>query len=111
MFRASTDIKLSTCLISPFIIFFLIVFSLGALADQNDLKIAYQNTVEQKLDPPPEEILRYSRLATEMLEQSGVELLVPQYAALVDRNPQVQAMFIFWLLLDGPAVLIGASPL
>lgn len=110
MFQAWTGIKFSTCLISTFIAFFLMVLSPDALADQNDLKIAYQNTVEQKLDPPAEEILRYRRLATEMLEQSGVELLIAQYAVIVDRSPQVQALFIFWFPLGEPAVLIGASP-
>lgn len=110
MFQAWTGIKFSTCLISAFIAFFLMVISPDALADQNDLKITYQNTVEQKLDPPAEEILRYRRLATEMLEQSGVELLMAQYAVIVDRSPQVQALFIFWFPLGEPAVLIGASP-
>ena len=110
MFQAWTGIRFSICLISAFIAFFLMVISPDALADQNDLKITYQNTVEQKLDPPAEEILRYRRLATEMLEQSGVELLTAQYAVIVDRSPQVQALFIFWFPLGEPAVLIGASP-
>ena len=75
-----------------------------------DLRAAYQDQVDRRLELPPEESLRYGRLALDALAAAGADPGMPQYVALVDRSPKVQAIFIYWLAPAASPELIGASP-
>ncbi len=75
-----------------------------------ELRAQYLAQVTQRLEPPPDETLRYVALAIDMLKRAGVSLTVSQYVVLVDRSPQVQALFVFWLPVNDPPLLVGASP-
>lgn len=75
-----------------------------------DLRAAYQGQVDRRLDVPPEESRRYGQFAVDALVSAGPNPNLPQYVALVDRSPKVQAIFIYWLAAGMPPELIGASP-
>ncbi len=75
-----------------------------------DLKAIYHAQVDRQLDIPPEEQNYYAGQLTTALAQAGLNNLPPQYVVLVDRSPQVQAVFLYWLPDAGLPQLIGASP-
>ncbi|VTU22169.1 hypothetical protein E5CHR_01335 [Variovorax sp. PBL-E5] len=75
-----------------------------------DLAQTYRDQVEMRLDPPADEALRYGVLALEALERAGIPPAHAQYVALVDRNPNVQAIFLYWLDSGSAPLLVGASP-
>ena len=81
-----------------------------AQAAPSALALSYQQQVDQRLDLPADEAQRYGVLALEVLAQSGVTLTLAQYVAVVDRDPKVQAILIYWLVPGTTSVLIGASP-
>lgn len=75
-----------------------------------DLIAAYRQTVRQQLHPPEQELRYYADAADRMLRDAGIALHEPQYIAVVDRNPHVQALLLLW---DDPGTgvrLVGASP-
>lgn len=75
-----------------------------------ELRTAYRDQVDRRLDVPADESQRYGLLAAAALERAGVDPVPAQYVALVDRSPNVQAMFIYWLVAGTSPELIGASP-
>lgn len=75
-----------------------------------ELRAQFLAEVTPQLELPPDEASRYGALAADKLRQAGVSLAVPQYVVVVDRSPQVQALFVFWFPASGPVILIGASP-
>jgi hypothetical protein len=75
-----------------------------------DLRAAYQGQVDRRLDLPSDESQRYGQIVLDALVAAGVDLTVAQYTALVDRSPNVQAIFIYWLPPATLPELIGASP-
>lgn len=75
-----------------------------------DLRSAYLEQVDRRLVVPPDESLRYARIMLDALAAAAADLSAPQYLALVDRSPNVQAIFIFWLVPGAVPELIGASP-
>lgn len=75
-----------------------------------DLRAAYSDQVDQRLEVPAEESQRYGARALDALASAGIQAAPAQYLALVDRSPRVQAIFIFWLAADSAPELIGASP-
>jgi hypothetical protein len=81
-----------------------------ARIDARGLSQTYQEQVDRRLTPPPEEVQRYGALALDMLSASGLAPIPAQYVAVVDRNRFVQAVFIYWVASDAAPVLIGASP-
>ncbi len=102
------------CLVHPLqgLCVFALWCALGgtALAQPAALAAAYREQVAQQRVVPPDEALRYAALALEALQEAGVALTVPQYVAVVDRNPQVQAILLYWFPPGEAATLIGASP-
>lgn len=70
----------------------------------------YKNQVDQRLDVPDDEADGYANLITQTLAQAGLADVAEQYLVLVDRSPQVQAVFLFFNPADGVPQLIGASP-
>ena len=89
---------------------FLIAASPQIHAQPSKLAAQYQAQVVQRLEPPPEEVVHYGALVKDMLQGAVGDVATPQYVVLVDRNPLVQALFVFWLAAGEAPVLIGASP-
>lgn len=75
-----------------------------------ELRAAYLQQVERRLELPQDETLRYGMLALAMMDDAEVALTESQYVALVDRNPNVQAIFLYFISYDHASILIGASP-
>jgi hypothetical protein len=75
-----------------------------------ELAAVYRAQIETRLAIPLDETRRYGLLADEALARAGVALLQPQCVAVVDRNPYVQAFFLFWRVAQGEYEWIGASP-
>ena len=75
-----------------------------------ELATLYGTQVEARLDVPTVETRRYALLAEEALTRAGVTLAQPQYLAVVDRDPWVQAFLLLWRSAPGAYVLVGASP-
>uniref|UniRef100_UPI0039F0E034 L,D-transpeptidase n=1 Tax=Bordetella sputigena TaxID=1416810 RepID=UPI0039F0E034 len=84
--------------------------TIAAPPTPDDLAAAYRRMVRQRLSPPPSESAYYGLRALLMLREAGIYLASPQYVVVVDRNPHVQAIFIFWLDPAKGERLIGASP-
>ncbi|BEP38344.1 L,D-transpeptidase (plasmid) [Variovorax sp. V59] len=82
--------------------------SIAGRATPSDLAGAFRSQVDHRLEPPPDEARRYGELALGALAQAGVAP-VPQYVALVDRSPNVQAIFIYWLGDGAAPLLVGAT--
>jgi hypothetical protein len=76
----------------------------------DELAAAYGRMVRQQLSLPPNEIRYYAARTARMLRDAGVFLIAPQYVAVVDRDPHVQAILVFWLDPAAASRLIGASP-
>ena len=74
------------------------------------LAILYETHVHARLAVPTAETRRYALLAEEALTRAGVTLAQPQYLAVVDRDPWVQAFLLLWRSAPGAYVLVGASP-
>lgn len=70
----------------------------------------YRAQVDNRLELPLEETRRYARLAEEALSRAGVSLDQAQYLAVVDRDPWVQAIFLFWRSAQGEYEWVAASP-
>lgn len=81
-----------------------------AIYTPHELRQAYRREVRQRLDVPPEEVRVYGGVSELQLFSGRQELLAPQYLLVVDRNPHVQAAFLFWRLVPGSYELVGASP-
>ncbi|MFC5499413.1 L,D-transpeptidase [Caenimonas terrae] len=75
-----------------------------------ELAVLYRTQVRQRLDVPPEEARRYAALAEQALQRAGLVLDRPQYLLVVDRDPRVQALLLFWRPLQGEYQWLGASP-
>ena len=75
-----------------------------------DMSVLYRTHVDRRLDVPAIEVQRYAALATEALTTAGVSLAQPQYLAVVDRDPKVQAFLLFWRSAQGKWQWVGASP-
>ncbi len=74
------------------------------------LAALYRTQVDAFLTLPPVEAQRYARLAEEALARAGLTQLPPQYVAVVDRDPWVQALLVLWRQAPGEFELVGASP-
>jgi hypothetical protein len=81
--------------------------------DGTALALAFQTEVERRLDVPPEAQMRYAQLLEGALASKDIPFMRSQYILVLDRNPNVQAIFLYWL--DAQAAtyhlrFIGASP-
>lgn len=81
-----------------------------AQLDAQGLSLAYQERVDRRLDPPPDEVQRYGSLVLDSLSAAGLAPASAQYVAVVDRSPEVQAIFIYWVNAHATPVWVGASP-
>jgi len=81
-----------------------------ASVDPAQLRQAYAEQVDRRLEPPPEEAQRYGDLALDALKRAGIAFEQPQYVTLVDRSASVQAIFLYRLPPGAAPILIGASP-
>ena len=75
-----------------------------------DMALLYAAQVDRRLTVPADEARHYGRLAKEVLVKAGVTLDGSEYLLLVDRDPNIQALFLFFLATDGESQLVGASP-
>jgi hypothetical protein len=64
----------------------------------------------RRLDVPTPEIQRYAVLAEDRLLKMGLSLTQQQYLLVVDRDPEVQAIFLYWRSAQGEYKWVGASP-
>lgn len=76
----------------------------------------YAEQVDRQLIVPGDEVLRYGQLAEAALANADITLIEPGYVIVVDRDPQVQALLLFFHHGNsggsGNAAwqLVGASP-
>lgn len=86
------------------------VLSAQPVAAPTDLAAAYVREVDRRLQVPPPERADYALQTMRALSAAGAELGRDQLVVVVDRNAWVQAAMVWWLPIEGSAVLIGASP-
>jgi hypothetical protein len=82
----------------------------GPWADGRALAAVYANRVDRRLTLPPEEQAAYAARLEEAFVTAARPLTTAQYVLLVDRNPNVQALFVYWRAADGTWHWIGGSP-
>lgn len=70
----------------------------------------YRAQVQQRLEVPNDEAILYGSMTEVQLPDSWQGGQPPQYLLAIDKNPHVQAAFLFWRLLPGRYQLVGASP-
>jgi hypothetical protein len=81
--------------------------------DGTALAPVFQREVDRRLDIPPEARKRYAQLLETALSGAETPFMNSQYLLVLDRNPYVQAIFLYWLDLRAyPAEFhfIGAAP-
>jgi hypothetical protein len=94
----------------PLLALLLVLFPASATAENGtSLAPAFQREVDMRLDLPPEEQTYYAQLLKDALTDAGVALAASQYLLLLDRNPHVQAILLYWFD-PGQLHFIGASP-
>lgn len=97
------------------IISFLLASSPASLRaeDGTSLTPAFQREVELQFDVPPQYLPRYAQLLEAALASAGIPITSSQYVVMVDRNPDVQAVLVYWLDAQASSDrlhFIGASP-
>jgi hypothetical protein len=80
----------------------------GAVDKPLALASQYATRVDQRLAVPLDEVQVYERQDEAALIRAGLVGLSAQLLLIVDRSPQVQAIFLFWLSPDATAQLIEA---
>ena len=81
--------------------------------DGASLAINFQQEVDRRLDVPQVAQARYVELLEAALSKAEILISTAQYILVVDRNPHVQAIFLYWLDPHAPLHryhFIGASP-
>jgi hypothetical protein len=82
----------------------------SATVKDGPLSAEFQREVLPRLTLPPSEVAAYAVRLQGALDAARIALEPPQFIALVDRNPNVQALLLFW----GPAThgweYVGAAP-
>jgi hypothetical protein len=73
--------------------------------DGRELTFRYATEIDRQLQLPVEEQQFYGAELSRLFAGSG-----PQFIALVDRSPNVQAFLLYWRGADGVMHWIGASP-
>jgi hypothetical protein len=87
-----------------------IVSSAPEMQTGGQLRERFAAVVERRLDVPDEENDRYVALMTAELARLGLSGIPAQFMVLADRDPLVQAVFIYWKSPDGGFDLVGAAP-
>lgn len=85
----------------------------SGVEDGTSLALTFQREVDLQFDVPPQNLSRYAKLLEAALANAEALAESSQYVLMVDRNPNVQAIFVYWL--DSQATsdrlrFIGASP-
>ena len=75
-----------------------------------EIAASFANSVDTRLDVPQEEQREYAARLEQALKDANLVDLPPQYFVLTDRDPMVQAIFIYWKSPQGGWEFIGASP-
>jgi hypothetical protein len=75
-----------------------------------EMTTRYKMQVDRLLVVPEPETRKYAKLANEALSNAGLLLNQPQYVVVVDRDPNVQALLLYWRSALGELRLVGASP-
>ncbi|HEY4997624.1 MAG TPA: murein L,D-transpeptidase [Usitatibacter sp.] len=75
-----------------------------------DLAVDFACEVDMRLEVPEPEQAEYGRRLQDALLAAGLRELAPQHVLLVDRNPNVQAAFLYRLTPGGDWRLAGAVP-
>ena len=89
----------------------LLLVSMAAATDSPaDLAPLYAREVDRRLEVPAAEQGAYAKTMEDALHGAQIVPSTGQYVVLVDRNPNVQAVMLFWRSSTGNAVFIGASP-
>lgn len=94
----------------PMVLLGVMVWSAHAMDEPLEMAARHAAMVDKRLDIPPEEVQRYGESVIDMLEQAGLSGIPAQYLVLVDRNPQVQAIFVYWKSPGVFPLLMGAAP-
>ena len=76
----------------------------------DELRQAYAQRVQMRLDVPVPETARYAKLVQSALDAAGIAPDRPQYVVAIDRSPWVQAVFVLWRGAGGQWSWVGASP-
>lgn len=74
------------------------------------LTLAFAQMVEPRLYPTPADTANYANALKQALERDRRQIDLPQCVLLVDRNPHVQVMLVFWGGAGLAWRLLGASP-
>lgn len=82
----------------------------GALDTASQLAALYEAQVDHRLEVPEEDQRFYAARLAAALFEAGLYGLPAEYFVLVDRDPHVQAVMIYWLSPVGGFEFIGASP-
>jgi len=90
----------------------LVVLSASAREFQsgNELASLFEQEVDRRLNLPAGEKHRYASLLAAELQDFELSGLQSQYFVLVDRNPNVQAVMIYWKSVSGEYFWVGTSP-
>lgn len=96
------------------IAFLLASVAVPALAqDGTMLAPLFRQEVDRRLEPPLGVQIRYAQWLEAALKNAGIASPASQYFVLADRNPHVQAIFVYWLDAQATANrwhFIGAAP-
>jgi hypothetical protein len=79
----------------------------GESLDGTSLAKNYNQEVDRRLNVPESEQQAWALLLSKLLADKELD---PQYVVLVDRNPFIQAVAIYWMAPDRTFHFIGASP-
>jgi len=94
----------------------LLLASSAALPQTEDgatLALTFQHEVDRRLDVPQLDQARYAQSLEAALASAETTVTTSQYVVMVDRNPYVQAIFVYWLDAQASSDrlrFIGASP-
>lgn len=81
--------------------------------DGTSLALTFQREVNRRLDVPQQDQARYAQLLEAALASARTPVMTSQYVLMVDRNPYVQAIFVYWLDAQASSDrlhFIGSSP-
>ncbi len=81
--------------------------------DGTGLAPLFQREVERRLEVPPQAQAQFAQLLMAALSASDTAITRSQYVLLLDRNANVQAIFLYWLDAQASpmqAHFIGAAP-
>ncbi len=84
--------------------------SADAFDPVSDMAWQYSTRVDRTLAVEPVDARFYAWLAEGALVNAGIYPVAAQYLVVVDRNPNVQALFLLFRSVEGVAQLVGASP-